>query len=208
MENMGTDQTRKLSPFGVAAVAFDQELQRFQQLTELAKRTALDSRKNLEKAARAAEEATESHERLGEHMGALAAELQDVRARNEKSVEELNVRKNEIAARMSEVGALVERVNLLGKAASEMSTAVKRIGDAAKKGSADGEMLADLAKLTGQMDGLLEHARTLARTAHDGKMAELGNEVESIRQQIQAARNKMNLLREKLEQLAAQSRPT
>jgi len=198
---MGMDQTRKLSAFGVAAVAFDQELQRFQQLTDLAKRTSLDSRKNLEKAARAAEEATESHARLGDCMGTLAAELQAIRSRNEKSVEELQARKTEIGERMNEVVGLVERVNLLGKAASEVSAAVKRIGEAVKKGGADGEMLSDLAKLTGQMDGLLEHARTLARTAHDGKMPELGNEIESIRQQIQVARNKMNLLREKLEQL-------
>jgi len=200
---MGTDQTRKLSSFGIAAVAFDQELQRFQQLTELARRTGLDSRKNLDKASRAAEEASESHRRLGERMGTLAAELQEVRAKNEQAVKELNERKAEIAARMSEVGSLVERVNLLGQAAAQVSIAVKRIGEGAKEAAPDASALDDLATLMSQMDTLLDQARMLARTAHDAHLGELGNEIESIRQQIHNARNKMNLLRERLEQVLA-----
>jgi DNA repair exonuclease SbcCD ATPase subunit len=200
---MGTDQTRKLSSFGIAAVAFDQELQRFQQLTELARRTGLDSRKSLDKAAHAAEEATESHRRMAERMSTLAAEMQEVRDRNEKAVNDLNERKAEIAARMNEVGSLVERVNLLGKAATQVSKAVKRIGAGAKADAPDRDALEELGTLMKQMDILLEQARLLARTAHEAKLVELAAEIESIRQQIHAARNKMSLLHERLEQMLA-----
>jgi len=200
MTFMGTDQTRKLSSFGIAAVAFDQELQRFQQLTNIAKRTDLDSRKDLAKAARAVEEATESHKRLGERMGALAAELQEIRTCNETTVAELNARKTEIASRMHEVDSFLERVNLLGKAAAEISRAVKRIASSRPEGT-DAGAITQLASLIAQMDTLLEQSGLLARSAHDAKMAEIGNEIGAIRQQIQTARNKMNLLRERLEPL-------
>ena len=193
-----TDQPGKLSPFGITAVALDQDLQRFQQLTEAAKRVPLNSRKNIERAAKMSAEAAQAHIRLGEHMGTLVAALQEARARNEACVQDLTECKERITRRMGEVGALVDRVNALGQVATEISGAVAKLGAAAPEEGASPDTIAALAALGTRMDGIIEEARTLSQSARDADLAELADEIESLRQQVHAARNKMKLLGEKM----------
>jgi chromosome segregation ATPase len=202
---MSTDQPKKLSQFGITAVALDQELQRFQQLVDLLKRTPLESRKQLERASKAVAEATESHARIAQRMGELAATLQDVRDRNEQCVQELNQHKRALGERMNEVGALLTRVQALGEAANAISQAVQALGEEAKEEGTSAQVLGELSVLMDRMDGIVAEAQSLAATAREARMGELAGEIESLRQQIVAARNKMNLMRERLAQ--APTRP-
>jgi chromosome segregation ATPase len=196
----GSDDPQSLSAFGIAAVALDQELRRFQILTEAAGRTALDSRRNLERAARAAQEATESHARMGEHMAAFMAALTAARTQNEEAFHALRARREEIAARTNEVNALVEQVAQLGAVATRLNAAIQSIAKHAKEAPGEvSQTVADLRELLGQMDRVLEEAERLAHTARDRQCADIAHDVDGMRQQILAARNKMHLLLEKLD---------
>jgi chromosome segregation ATPase len=195
---MGSDQTTRLSPFGIAAVALDQELQRLERLTEAAGRVGLDSRRDLERAARMADDAVASHQRLAEHMGTLAAALQEVGARNQRCVDALSTRKAELAARMQEVGAIVEGASALGAVANEISAAVQRLAGEAKTGEASDQLVPQLEVLGARLDGVIEEAARLGRLARDARVAELADEIESLRQQVLSARNKLTLLGKQL----------
>jgi len=59
---------------GAAAAALEAELRRFEQVTDLAARLELKSQKNLERAARAAQDAAEAQARVAEKVSALIEE--------------------------------------------------------------------------------------------------------------------------------------
>src|SRR5262245_8621500 len=94
-----TDETKKLSALAAAAVALEEELARFEQLTEQAKKGKLDSQKTLEAAARATTEAAQCQERLGICMRALSDALTQARERNQTAVTALAARAQEIQSR-------------------------------------------------------------------------------------------------------------
>ncbi len=195
---MGQDQARKLSAFGLAAVALDREIECFEMHTERALRRPLDSRKSLEQAAADSAEAMASRQRLGEHMGALVAALQEMRARNESLTERLDERMREVDARMSEARELTERANQLGTLAKELAAGTQRLTEAARAGKAPPEVTAELATIVERLDGILQVGRTLSLEAKERKLPELSEEIEALRSSLQSARNRAHLACEKL----------
>ena len=189
---MGQDLERKLSPFGLAALALDQELAAFERFTERLLRIELDSRKHLEQAASTAGEATASRQRIGQHMGDLVTSLQEVRSRNEGLSEQLELRMAEIEARMQDARRLAERATQLGVLAGEISEAAQRVGAAAREGGA-ATAAADLGAILERLDGLIQDGRALEVEARERKLPELSTEIEALRQQLQGARNRVHL---------------
>src|SRR2546430_17685850 len=66
---------------GAAAAALEAELRRFEQVAELAARLELKSQKNLERAARAAQDAGEAQGRVAERVRTLVEEIARARER-------------------------------------------------------------------------------------------------------------------------------
>jgi methyl-accepting chemotaxis protein len=195
---MGTNGSKKLSPFGLAAVALDEELERFQNLTASLQRLSLESPKNLERAAQTAEEATESQQRLGTRMQELIQGLATAREKNEQCAEVLRGRKAEIELRAKAIGGLVEHFGALAGMARDISQSAQRVGQEAKSGGAPEKTIAEMFTLVARIDEVINEAKELSRKARDAKVAELADQVESLRQQLLAARNKLQLTREKL----------
>jgi chromosome segregation ATPase len=196
---VGQDSTRKLSAFGLAAIALDQELAHFEVLTERAVRTGLDSRKGIEKAATAAAEATQSRQRLAEHMGVLASALGELRTRNEGLAARLEERMREIDARMGEARELTEQANALGQLATEIAAAAQGVTSNVRAESGlSPENATELAGIVERLDGLIADGRKLAVVARERNLPELADEIEALRQQLQGARNRANLAVEKI----------
>jgi chromosome segregation ATPase len=168
---------------GAAAAALEAELRRFEQLAELASRVELKSQRSLERAARAAQDAVQAQQRVGDRVRDLVEEIARARERQEEQTKGLGARAEQIHARQQALNALLERFARLGEGAAEVNALLK---DAGRIAEAE-ERLAKLA----------EDAETLLRDAEREGFEDAVRQAESIRQQSLAARNKLKLVREK-----------
>src|SRR2546425_7759575 len=113
---------------GAAAAALEAELRRFEQVAELAARLELKSQKNLERAARAAQDATEAQARVAERVRALVEEIGRARQRQESQAAQLEERARQIRSRRALLDALLARFASLGNEAAEVNALLQRGG--------------------------------------------------------------------------------
>src|SRR5262249_46707935 len=140
-------------------------------------------------------------------MQDLVRTLQVAREENERWTEVLEARREAVEKRGTEVQALIDRFKGLADRAravadesARLSTPVPGEGEAA----AGGEMtpMVTLETIERGLDELIEQARSLARDANDAGIGELGAEANTLKQQLSAARNRMDLVRQRLGQAA------
>ncbi len=177
-------------------LAFDAELRRFEVLVDNAARVSLDSRKNLQKAARVTTDAAQCQQGLAPLVQAFNLALNAARAHNQKSAERLQIRGAEIQLREQELIALMVQFGELGEEAAAISVSAQRLG-AEKQGK---EALGDLAELEARMNQVIERSQALGAECRERNFADVGSEIDSLKQQMQSARNKVLLLRQQLGQ--------
>jgi hypothetical protein len=168
---------------GAAAVALEAELRRFEQVAELAARLELKSQKNLERAARAAQDATEAQARVAERVRALVEEIGRARQRQESQAAQLEERARQIQSRRALLDALLARFASLGNEAAEVNALLQR-------GGAVDEAEQRLGRVAASAEELLRDAE------RDG-FEDAVRQAESVHKQSLSARNKLKLLREK-----------
>jgi uncharacterized coiled-coil DUF342 family protein len=111
------------------------------------------------------------------------------------------VRALEIQARSEELARLMRGFEAIGKDAAALNASAQQL--AARKRTPDemvkdGELLAGLDELQERMTAVLTGAEQLAAEALRANFEDLSRKIDSLRQQILAARNKINLLKEAL----------
>jgi len=99
---------------GAAAAALDAELRRFDQIAELLSRLKLDSEKNLDRAARATQDAAQSEEKVAAAVRDLVAAVARARERQENQAKVVAERAREVGARRAELEAIAGRFLELG----------------------------------------------------------------------------------------------
>jgi hypothetical protein len=168
---------------GAAAAALEAELRRFEQVAELAARLELKSQKNLERAARAAQDAAEAQGRVAERVRALVEEIARARERQEDQAKQLEQRAQQIQSRRELLDALLSRFAQLGNEAAEVNALLKEGGrvDEAEE----------------RLGRVASSAEELLRDAERDGFEDAVRQAESVRQQSLSARNKLKLLREK-----------
>src|SRR6185312_8640539 len=102
------------SDLSAASEALEAELARFEELANTLKKIPLNSGKNLDRAAKATAEVTESQERVGARVGALVQAVSRVRERQEGTALSLHARVNEIQEKTIAFGELLQRLSALG----------------------------------------------------------------------------------------------
>src|SRR2546430_8456529 len=110
---------------GAAATALEAELRRFEQVAELAARLELKSQKNLERAARAAQDAAEAQGRVAQRVRALVEEIARARERQGAQAKHLEERAQQIQSRRELLDALLSRFARLGNEAGEVNELLK-----------------------------------------------------------------------------------
>ncbi len=185
------------SILAAAAAALDAELARYADLAAEVERMPLTSEKNLNRAARALAEAAESQERVGGHVASLVAAITTARIEQQTSAERLLARAQEIQRRVNQLEALTTRFAQLGQDARAMNALVQEaaapVADArSPEGAA--ELAARLSGIDTRMGEIIDSARDLSETANAEEMSDVGQKADSLRQQLQAARNKVKLL--------------
>ena len=198
---MGAHTKPTDAPLVAAAEAFDETLQRFAALANSLRKGSLDSQRNLERAAEALNEVAGCEEELQAHAQALMAALGSARDAQQAQAETVRVRALEIQARSEVLARLMRGFEAIGKdaaalnASAQQLAAPKRTPDEMVK---DGQLLAGLDELQERMTAVLTSGETLAAEARAADFDDLAAKVDSLRQQILAARNKINLLKEAL----------
>jgi DNA repair exonuclease SbcCD ATPase subunit len=190
------------SPLLAAAEAFDAELERFAHLTEAARHGSLGSQKALERAAEALKEIADCEEQMQAQARLLMAALGNAREQQEKQAALAAQRAEEVRERTAVYGELLERFKALGAEAAELNvmgqslSARKREGAAASGADAakDPALASGLRDLSQRMSEVAEHAQGLMAAAREADFEDVARQAESLRQQLLAARNKVQLL--------------
>lgn len=189
------------SPLVASAQAFDEALRRFAALSDGLRKGKLDSHRNLERAAESLKEVAACEEELQVHAQALTTALAGARDAQQAQAEAVRVRALEIQARGEELTRLMRGFEAIGKDAAGLNASAQAL--AARKRTPDemvkdGELLAGLDELQERMTAVLGAGETLAAEARAADFEDLSRKVDALRQQIQAARNKIGLLKEAL----------
>jgi hypothetical protein len=189
------------SPLVASAEAFDATLRRFAALTDSLRKGTLDSQRNLERAAEALKQVAGCEQDLQAHAQALTAALAAARDAQQAQAEAIRVRALEIQARTEELARLMRGFEAIGKDAAALNASAQQL--AARKRTPDemvkdGELLAGLDELQERMTAVLGAGEKLAAEARAVDFEDLSRKIDSLRQQILAARNKIGLLKEAL----------
>ena len=184
-----------------SAEAFDATLKRFAALSDGLRKGSLDSQRNLERAAEALKQVAGCEEELQANAQALMAALGSARDAQQTQAELVRVRALEIQARGEELARLMRGFEAIGKDAAALNASAQQL--AARKRTPgemvkDGALIAGLDELQERMSGVLTAGEKLAADALAADFEDLSRKVDSLRQQILAARNKIGLLKEAL----------
>jgi len=189
------------SPLVASAEAFDETLKRFAALADGLRKGRLDSQSNLERAAENLKRVAGCEEELQAHAQALTVALAAARDAQQEQAEAIRVRALEIQARGEELTPLMRGFEAIGKDAAALNASAQQL--AARKRTPDemvkdGELLAGLDDLQERMTAVLVAGEQLSAEARQSDFEDLSRKVDSLRQQILAARNKIGLLKEAL----------
>ena len=179
---------KPISELSQAAVLLDQELHKFEELSDLASRIKLTSEKNIERATDALSKAAESQDRISGHVRALVGAIAAARERQEKDSATLMARAHEISARRTRYVELVQKMGALGAEAKEINVLLQ----------ASEKTRETVAAVQARLATVADGAEAISRLADAEEIEDLARQADSLRQQLQAARNKLSLLAEKL----------
>jgi len=189
------------SPLVASAEAFHETLKRFAALAEGLRKGKLDSQRNLERAAENLKLVAGCEEELQAHAQALTVALATARDAQQAQAEAIRLRALEIQGRGEALTRLMRGFEAIGKDAAALNASAQQL--AARKRTPDemvkdGELLAGLDDLQERMTAVLAAGEQLAAEARQADFDDLSSKVDSLRQQILAARNKIGLLKEAL----------
>ena len=189
------------SPLVASAEAFDETLKRFAALADGLRKGRLDSQSNLERAAENLKRVAGCEEELQAHAQALTMALATARDAQQAQAEAIRLRALEIQGRGEELTRLMRGFEAIGRDAAALNASAQQL--AARKRTPDemvkdGELLAGLDDLQERMTAVLVAGEQLSAEARQSDFEDLSRKVDSLRQQILAARNKIGLLKEAL----------
>jgi len=189
------------SPLLAAAEAFDAELERFAHLTEAARHGSLGSQKALERAAEALKEIADCEEQMQAQARALMAALGAAREQQERQAALASQRAEEVRERTAVYSELLARFKSLGAEAAELNVMGQSLsarksdaGGAPGAGAKDPAFADGLRDLSQRMGEVADHAQELTTASRDADFEDVARQAESLRQQLLAARNKVQLL--------------
>lgn len=175
-----------VSALAAAALAYDQELRRFGELSGAARKTKLNSERNLARAAESLQKAGESQQRLLEHVRALVTAMTSGRTEQEAEAQALVELGQRIQARRVRYGEVFQKMADLGGEAKAIQDLL--VGNPSREA---------LDEIRARMEGAARRAEAIAGEAGAEEMEDLQRQADSLRQQLLAAKNKLQILAKK-----------
>jgi uncharacterized coiled-coil DUF342 family protein len=189
--------TPPASPLVEAAAQLEEELKRYEALTEEVARGAIHSRKSLMRVARLLQQAAECHEGIMKQVGVLSEAMTSTRGRQSSCAEKLvdaGKRVQERAAALQELLGRYDALGELSKALTADAAAITARKDEATPQAA----LEATGPLVERMQQAVDQATTLTDAARDADFTDLARDVDSVKQQLQSLRNQVMLARRAL----------
>lgn len=184
------------SPLLAAARQLDEDLQRFQSLSQELSRTPINSEKTLQRAGQLLEACSAHEAKLVESLGAFAQAMQNVQQIQQACMDAIGVGSARVAARHAERLELQERVNRLGVGARAASAPVAELPQLDAPTSS--QMLAPLDEVERRLGAVVDEAGEVSALAERGDWSDLQRQTQSLREQLQSLRNRVLLMRRKL----------
>jgi DNA repair exonuclease SbcCD ATPase subunit len=184
------------SPLIAAVSQLDADLRRFEQLSLELGRSPINSEKSLQRA-RQALEACSSHEtKLAESLRAFAEAMQGVQKIQHACMDATAQAAKRISERHAERAQLQDRLAALGESARAVSAPVTELPES--DGSPSSQMLGPLGEVERRLEAVIAEASELCELSRQGDWADLERDTQSLREQLQALRNRVLLTRRKL----------
>jgi hypothetical protein len=185
--------TKREGPFAMAATAFEAELSRYEELTAEATKGPISSEKTLARAKRQLGESAECELRLAEYLVAVIAAMEGARRRQEACMDQALAAAQRLQARSEEFVSFTERFSTLGLRAREVNEPVAAVVARKSEGAPATELLAGLRNVATRTEGIIADAEALARDAASADWGDITRAAESLKQQVQSARNRVLL---------------
>jgi methyl-accepting chemotaxis protein len=165
-----------------AATALEGTLERLREVVERALHGTLTSRKQIERTAAALTALGPLESEIGVHARALVAAIDRSRRMQEDLTGRAHARALELQARSAELQLLMDSLGQLGQETHRVAGTFEGLSSA--------ESLAAAAM---ELDALVARARDLAEQAGSRGFEDVRRQVDSLRQQLSAARNRLSL---------------
>lgn len=183
------------SPLVIAARELTEQLGRFEAQSDELSRLTINSDKALQRA-RQGLEACSTHEgALARALRAFADAMQGVQTTQQRCVEVTATTAGRIAARQAERAELQSRLAALGESARQVSEPVTQLAGSGTEPSA---LIGSLQEVERRLEGVIAEAATLCDLARAGDWTDLERDTQGLREQLQALRNRVLLMRRKL----------
>lgn len=184
------------SPLLAAARQLSEHLSRFESLSEELSRLTLNSDKSLQRAHQSLEACSTHEAALAQSLRAFAEAMQGMQQTQQRCMEVTAQAAGRIAARQAERTQLQARLAALGANARQVSAPVAEL---AAQGPAETDaLLVSLQEVERRLDGVIAEATELCELSRAGDWADLERDTQSLREQLQALRNRVLLMRRKL----------
>ncbi|QRK07248.1 hypothetical protein JQX13_45610 [Archangium violaceum] len=183
-----------------AAMAIEEELRKFEILAEEVRTGELRSQKHLERMGKLLNQVADCDERMVANMRSLLSVLNGWRDRQQVLAAEVNNRALELQERTKVYQSLMERFAALGQEAGLLSSHMQELASRTQKGEPvkAEDIISSLQMVNDRMSKVAESAGSLASDAEAQDFVDVARDAESLRQQLLSARNRANLLQQKL----------
>jgi methyl-accepting chemotaxis protein len=182
-----------------AAMAIEEELRKFEALAEEVRTGGMRSQKHLEKMGKLLNSVADCDERMVAHMRSLLGVLNTWRDRQQTLAAEVNSRALELQERTKVYQSLMERFGTLGQEAGALSSQMQEVASRTQGQPMQAEeIISSLQLVNEKMTQVADNAGKLASDAEAQDFTDVARDAESLRQQLLAARNRANLLQQKL----------
>ena len=184
------------SPLVAAVRQLDADLKRFEQLSGELLRSQLNSEKSLQRARQALESCSAHETKLVESLRVFAEAMQGMQQLQHACMDATGQAARRISERHAERAKLQDRLALLGENARAVSAPVSELQQA--DGSPSPEMLGPLGEVERRLDAVIAEASELCELSRQGDWTDLERDTQSLREQLQALRNRVLLTHRKL----------
>ena len=194
-----TTNLKPTSVFGERALALDNDFCEFGRLASEMEGIDIQSDLGFDKARKLLAKLDTTGKRIGDGMVGLTTSLEEVRQRTEAAAQLVSERAAAVEKRQNDNDRMVERLHTLGNLVKQVTEAVAKL----RASSADAiaaepnELGNKLPEFSNQLGVLVDETKKLIEDAQAAKMTSLERNADSLRQTLQAARNRLNLFIER-----------
>lgn len=179
-----------------AARRLADDLSRFESLSLELSRLSINSEKSLQRARQSLEACSEHETVLAQSLQQFAQAMQGMQETQQRCVELTGEAAQRITTRLAERTQLQTRLASLGENARAVSAPVAELVERGATESSD--LLLPLQEVERRLDAVIAEAGELCELAQVGDWSDLSRDTQALRDQLQALRNRVMLMRRKL----------